>query len=153
LENIKNSLFISLKREAREMSVEPMKVIIAKPGLDGHDRGAKVVARALVEAGMEVVYLGLRQTPESIVNAALEEDADVIGLSILSGAHMTHFRRVKELMDKNGLGDRLLTGGGIIPTKDQEKLKELGIEKVFGPGDDIQAIVDYIRTWHRSRST
>jgi methylmalonyl-CoA mutase C-terminal domain/subunit len=102
---------------------------------------------------MEVVYLGLRQTPESIVNAALEEDADVIGLSILSGAHMTHFRRVKELMDKNGLGDRLLTGGGIIPTKDQEKLKELGIEKVFGPGDDIQAIVDYIQTWHRSRST
>jgi methylmalonyl-CoA mutase C-terminal domain/subunit len=129
-----------------------IKVIIAKPGLDGHDRGAKVVARALVEAGMEVVYLGLQQTPESIVQAAVEEDADVVGLSILSGAHMTNFRRVKELMDKNGLGDRLLTGGGIIPTKDQAKLKEDGIEKVFGPGDDILDIVEYIRQWHASHS-
>jgi methylmalonyl-CoA mutase, C-terminal domain len=129
-----------------------IKVIIAKPGLDGHDRGAKVVARALVEAGMEVVYLGLQQTPESIVQAAVEEDADVVGLSILSGAHMTHFRRVKELMDKNGLGDRLLTGGGIIPTKDQAKLKDDGIEKVFGPGDDILDIVEYIRQWHASHS-
>jgi methylmalonyl-CoA mutase C-terminal domain/subunit len=129
-----------------------IKVIIAKPGLDGHDRGSKVVARALVEAGMEVVYLGLQQTPESIVQAAVEEDADVIGLSILSGAHMTHFRRVKELMDKNGLGDRLLTGGGIIPTKDQAKLKDDGIEKVFGPGDDILDIVEYIRQWHASHS-
>lgn len=129
-----------------------IKVIIAKPGLDGHDRGAKVVARALVEAGMEVVYLGLQQTPESIVQAAVEEDADVVGLSILSGAHMTHFRRVKELMDKNGLGDRLLTGGGIIPTKDQAKLKDNGIEKVFGPGDDILDIVEYIRQWHASHS-
>ena len=133
------------------MSEKKIKIIIAKPGLDGHDRGAKVVARALVEAGMEVVYLGLRQTPESIVNAALEEDADVVGLSILSGAHMTHFKRVKELMDKNGLGDRLLTGGGIIPTKDQDKLKDLGVGKVFGPGDDLQSIVDYIRTWRGSR--
>lgn len=129
-----------------------IKVIIAKPGLDGHDRGAKVVARALVEAGMEVVYLGLQQTPESIVQAAVEEDADVVGLSILSGAHMTHFRRVKKLMDKNGLGDRLLTGGGIIPTKDQAKLKDNGIEKVFGPGDDILDIVEYIRQWHASHS-
>lgn len=127
------------------MTDRRIKVIIAKPGLDGHDRGAKVVARALVEAGMEVVYLGLQQTPESIVRAAVDEDADVIGLSILSGAHMTHFRRVKELMEANGLGDRLLTGGGIIPTKDQDKLRELGIEKVFGPGDDLQGIVDYIR--------
>ena len=133
------------------MSEKKIKIIIAKPGLDGHDRGAKVVARALVEAGMEVVYLGLRQTPESIVNAALEEDADVVGLSILSGAHMTHFKRVKELMDKNGLGDRLLTGGGIIPTKDQEKLKDLGVGKVFGPGDDLQSIVDYIRKWRGSQ--
>jgi len=132
------------------MAEKKIKIIIAKPGLDGHDRGAKVVARALVEAGMEVVYLGLRQTPESIVNAALEEDADVVGLSILSGAHMTHFKRVKELMDKNGLGDRLLTGGGIIPTKDQDKLKDLGVGKVFGPGDDLQSIVDYIRTWRGS---
>jgi methylmalonyl-CoA mutase C-terminal domain/subunit len=127
------------------MAGRKIKVIIAKPGLDGHDRGAKVVARALVEAGMEVVYLGLQQTPESIVRAAVEEDADVVGLSILSGAHMTNFRRVRELMLEAGLGDRLLTGGGIIPTKDQEKLKELGIEKVFGPGDDLQEIVDYIR--------
>jgi methylmalonyl-CoA mutase C-terminal domain/subunit len=127
------------------MADPKIKVIIAKPGLDGHDRGVKIVARALVEAGMEVVYLGLQQTPESIVQAAIEEDADVIGLSILSGAHMTHFKRVKELMEKSGLGDRLLTGGGIIPTKDQEKLKELGVGKVFGPGEDIQDIVEYIR--------
>jgi methylmalonyl-CoA mutase, C-terminal domain len=127
------------------MTDRKIKVIIAKPGLDGHDRGAKVVARALVEAGMEVVYLGLQQTPESIVRAAVEEDADAVGLSILSGAHMTHFRRVKELMEASGLGDRLLTGGGIIPTKDQDKLREIGIEKVFGPGDDLQGIVDYIR--------
>jgi methylmalonyl-CoA mutase C-terminal domain/subunit len=127
------------------MADRRIKVIIAKPGLDGHDRGAKVVARALVEAGMEVVYLGLQQTPESIVRAAVEEDADVVGLSILSGAHMPHFRKVRELMVESGLGDRLLTGGGIIPTRDQEKLKELGIEKVFGPGDDLQEIVDYIR--------
>ena len=133
------------------MAEKKIKIIIAKPGLDGHDRGAKVVARALVEAGMEVVYLGLRQTPEAIVNAALEEDADVVGLSILSGAHMTHFKRVKELMDKNGLGDRLLTGGGIIPTKDQDKLKDMGVGKVFGPGDELQAIVDYIRTWRASK--
>ena len=134
------------------MPKKRIKVIIAKPGLDGHDRGAKVVARALVDAGMEVVYLGLQQTPEAIVRAAVEEDADVIGLSILSGAHMAHFRRVKALMDDSGLGDRLLTGGGIIPTKDQEKLREIGVKKVFGPGDDIQDIVSYIRDWHTSQS-
>jgi methylmalonyl-CoA mutase, C-terminal domain len=134
------------------MADQKIKVIIAKPGLDGHDRGAKVIARALVEAGMEVVYLGLQQTPESIVRAAVEEDADVIGLSILSGAHMTHFRRVKELMDKNGLGDRLLTGGGIIPTKDQAKLAELGVGRLFGPGDDLQGIIDYLHDWHASHS-
>jgi len=130
------------------MTAPKIKVIIAKPGLDGHDRGAKVVARALVEAGMEVVYLGLQQTAETIVRAAVEEDAEVVGLSILSGAHMTHFRRVKELMDKNGLGGRLLTGGGIIPTKDQAKLAEMGVGRVFGPGDDLQEIIDYIRQWH-----
>src|SRR4030042_5909001 len=94
---------------------------------------------------MEAVYLGLHETPKSIVQAAVEEDADVIGLSILSGAHMIHFKRVKELMEKSGLGDRLLTGGGIIPTKDQEKLKDMGIGRVFGPGEDIQDIVEYIR--------
>jgi methylmalonyl-CoA mutase, C-terminal domain len=134
------------------MAEHKIKVIIAKPGLDGHDRGAKVVARALVEAGMEVVYLGLRQTPESIVHAAVEEDADVIGLSILSGAHLTHFGRVKELMDREGLGDRLLTGGGIIPTKDQDALKEKGVGRLFGPGDDLQVIVDYIRAWDAART-
>jgi methylmalonyl-CoA mutase C-terminal domain/subunit len=128
------------------MADRKIKVIIAKPGLDGHDRGAKVVARALVEAGMEVVYLGLQQTPDSIVRAAVEEDADVIGLSILSGAHMTNFRKVRELMQSSGLGDRLLTGGGIIPTGDQERLREMGVGKVFGPGDDLQEIVEYIRT-------
>ncbi len=127
------------------MAERKIKVIIAKPGLDGHDRGAKVVARALVEAGMEVVYLGLQQTPDAIVRAAVEEDADVIGLSILSGAHMANFRKVRELMEGSGLGDRLLTGGGIIPTKDQDKLKEMGVGKVFGPGDDLQEIVEYIR--------
>ena len=127
------------------MAERRIKVIIAKPGLDGHDRGAKVVARALVEAGMEVVYLGLQQTPEAIVRAAVEEDADVIGLSVLSGAHMSNFRRVRELMETAGLGDRLLTGGGIIPTKDQERLKEMGVAKVFGPGDDLMEIVEYIR--------
>lgn len=129
------------------MSNYPIKVVVGKPGLDGHDRGAKVVARALVEAGMEVVYLGLRQTPESIVAAAVEEDADVIGLSILSGAHMTHFKRVRKLMLDEGIGDRLLTGGGIIPTKDQEALTALGVGKLFGPGDDPQAIVEYIGEW------
>jgi methylmalonyl-CoA mutase C-terminal domain/subunit len=140
-----------MKDEGRKMAGQKIKVIIAKPGLDGHDRGAKVVARALVEAGMEVVYLGLQQTPESIVRAAVEEDADVVGLSILSGAHMSNFRRVKELMNEAGLGDRLLTGGGIIPTRDQAKLKELGVEKVFGPGDDLQEIIAYIRNRaHRS---
>jgi len=134
------------------MASPQIKVIIAKPGLDGHDRGAKVVARALVEAGMEVVYLGLQQTPESIVRAAVEEDADVVGLSILSGAHLSHFRRVKELMDRAGLGDRLLTGGGIIPTKDQEKLRGLGVGRVFGPGEDLQNIVDYIKGWRSSHA-
>jgi len=106
-----------------------------------------VVARGLVEAGMEVVYLGLRQTPESIVNAAVEEDADVIGLSILSGAHLPHFKRVKELMEQNGIGDRLLTGGGIIPPEDQTKLKEIGVGMVFGPGDDLQKITNFIQDW------
>ena len=135
------------------MAERKIKVVIAKPGLDGHDRGAKVVARALVEAGMEVVYLGLQQTPEAIVRAAVEEDADVVGLSILSGAHMTNFRRVRELMMEAGIGDRLLTGGGIIPTKDQAKLTELGVGRVFGPGDDLQEIVDYIRRSARGPAT
>ncbi|HVT10689.1 MAG TPA: cobalamin B12-binding domain-containing protein [Fimbriimonadaceae bacterium] len=135
------------------MNEYPIKVVVGKPGLDGHDRGAKVIARALVEAGMEVVYLGLRQTPESIVAAAVEEDADVIGLSVLSGAHMTQFRRVHELMEKEGIGGRLLTGGGIIPTKDQEALSKIGVGKLFGPGDEPQEIIDYIRTEVQARRT
>jgi methylmalonyl-CoA mutase, C-terminal domain len=129
------------------MGSTKIKVVIAKPGLDGHDRGAKVIARGLVEAGMEVVYLGLRQTPESVVNAAIDEDAQVIGLSVLSGAHMTHFARTIELMREKGIGDRLLTGGGIIPVKDKERLAGLGVGELFGPGDDIKKVVDYIRSW------
>lgn len=132
--------------------MDKIKVIIAKPGLDGHDRGAKVVARGLVDAGMEVVYLGLRQTPESIVNAAVEEDADVIGLSILSGAHLLNFKKVRELMERSGIGDRLLTGGGIIPSKDHAVLKSYGVDRIFGPGDGIETIVDFIRQWKQSHN-
>ena len=123
---------------------------MAKPGLDGHDRGVKVLARAYRDAGMEVIYLGLRQTPEMIVNAALQEDADVIALSILSGAHMTIFPRVKELMTDNSMNDVLLTGGGIIPDKDMGELSEHGVGKLFGPGTPIQETVDYITDWVQS---
>jgi methylmalonyl-CoA mutase C-terminal domain/subunit len=125
---------------------KPIKVLIAKPGLDGHDRGAKVVANALRDAGMEVIYTGLHQTPEMIVEAALQEDVDVISLSILSGAHMTLFPRVKKLMDEKGLGDVSLIGGGIIPGKDAEKLKTMGVREIFGPGTDTQDIVKFIKS-------
>ena len=111
-----------------------IRVIMAKPGLDGHDRGIKILARAFIEAGMEVIYLGLRQTPEMIVSAAVQEDADVVALSILSGAHMTIFPRVLELMQKEGNGDRLLTGGGIMPDQDIEYLIKEGVGQLFGPG-------------------
>lgn len=124
-----------------------IRILMAKPGLDGHDRGIKVLAAAYRDAGMEVIYLGLRQTPEMIVSAALQEDADVIALSILSGAHMTIFPRVKKLMDEKGLDDVLLTGGGIIPEKDMETLKKLGIGKLFGPGTPVQETVNYIMDW------
>jgi len=124
-----------------------IRVIIAKPGLDGHDRGAKVMASAFRDAGMEVVYLGLRQTPRMIVDAALQEDADVIALGILSGAHMTLFPKTLELMRENGLDDVLLTGGGIIPEKDMEKLKEKGVGELFGPGTPTGDIVKYVRNW------
>jgi len=134
------------------MTGKKIKVVLAKPGLDGHDRGVKVIARSLVENGMEVVYLGLQQTPEAIVNAAIEEDADVIGLSVLSGSHMTQFRRVRELMLEHGLGDRLLTGGGIIPDKDRDRLNELGVGRLFGPGADIDEIATYIKEWAETRS-
>lgn len=129
------------------------RILIAKPGLDGHDRGAKVMASAFRDAGAEVIYLGLRQTPEMIVDAALQEDVDVIGLSILSGAHMTLFPRVRELMNQRGLDDVLLTGGGIIAPEDMAELEKLGVGKLFGPGTPTQEAIDYVNKWvkeHRS---
>ncbi len=124
-----------------------IRVLVAKAGLDGHDRGAKVIAAALRDAGMEVIYTGLRQTAEMIVEAAVQEDVDVIGISILSGAHMTIFPKIKELMDKNGLDDVLLTGGGIIPAGDINTLKKLGVGELFTPGATTTAIADYIKDW------
>jgi methylmalonyl-CoA mutase, C-terminal domain len=128
-----------------------IRVIIAKPGLDGHDRGAKVIARALRDAGMEVVYAGLRQSPEQIVSAALQEDADVIGLSILSGAHNHICPRVMELLNEKGLTDVLVVIGGIIPDVDMPKLRAIGIDGIFLPGTPMQAIVDYITAHVRTR--
>ena len=122
-----------------------IRVIVAKPGLDGHDRGAKVVARALRDAGMEVIYTGLRQTPEQIVEAALQEDVDVVGLSILSGAHNYLVPRVVELLRKAGASDVLVTVGGIIPEEDLKALEDLGVKGVFGPGTTTDAIVSYIK--------
>ena len=126
------------------MPEKKIRVLIAKPGLDGHDRGAKVVARALRDAGMEVIYTGLRQTPEMIVEAALQEDVDVIGLSILSGAHMALFPRIMNLLKENGLDDVLVVAGGIIPDEDVPTLKEIGIRAVFGPGTSTEEIVKFI---------
>jgi methylmalonyl-CoA mutase C-terminal domain/subunit len=128
-------------------------VLIAKAGLDGHDRGAKVIAAALRDAGMEVIYTGLRQTPEMIVEAALQEDVDAIGISILSGAHMTIFPRILALMKEKGLDDVLLTGGGIIPEQDIEKLNQMGIGKLFTPGANTEEIVNYIRQWVETHRT
>lgn len=130
-----------------------IRVLVAKAGLDGHDRGAKVVAAALRDAGMEVIYSGLRKTPEMIVEAALQEDVDAIGLSILSGAHMTLFPRVLQLMKEKGLDDVLLFGGGIIPAKDIAELKKMGVGEIFTPGASTTDIVEYVRSWaseHRS---
>ncbi|NUN08119.1 MAG: cobalamin B12-binding domain-containing protein [Ignavibacteriaceae bacterium] len=124
-----------------------IRVLIAKAGLDGHDRGAKVIAAALRDAGMEVIYTGLRQTPEMIVEAALQEDVDVIGISILSGAHMTIFPKIRGLMNEKGMNDVLLTGGGIIPEEDIAKLKEAGIGELFTPGAPTHQIADYIKEW------
>ena len=132
---------------------QKIRVIMAKPGLDGHDRGIKILARAFIEAGMEVIYLGLRQTPEMIVSAAVQEDADVVALSILSGAHMTIFPRVLELMKKDGIGDRLLTGGGIIPEQDISSLKEKGVGQLFGPGTSLQTTIDYVEGWVKENRT
>lgn len=124
-----------------------IRVIVAKAGLDGHDRGAKVIAAALRDAGMEVIYTGLRQTPEMIVEAAIQEDADVIGISILSGAHMTILPKIKDLMKQKGIDDVLLTGGGIIPEEDIKALNEMGVGQLFTPGAPTTAIADYIKEW------
>ena len=125
----------------------PIRVLVAKVGLDGHDRGAKVIATALRDAGMEVIYSGLRQTPEMVVEAAWQEDVDAIGVSILSGAHMTVFPRLKKLMDEREMEDVLLTGGGIIPEEDMKILQDSGVGKLFPPGTDTHDIADYIRNW------
>jgi len=122
-----------------------IRVLIAKPGLDGHDRGAKVVARALRDAGMDVIYTGIRQTPRMIADTALQEDVDVIGLSSLSGAHMSLFSRVMEELEKRGLDDLLVVAGGIIPDEDREELERIGIRKIFGPGSSTQQMAAYIR--------
>ncbi len=129
----------------------PIRVLVAKPGLDGHDRGAKVVAAALRDAGMEVIYTGLHQTPEMIATAAVQEDVDVVGLSILSGAHMTLFPRVLDLLREQGRDDVLLTGGGIIPKEDIERLRGMGVGELFGPGTPTSALVDYIKRWFAER--
>jgi methylmalonyl-CoA mutase C-terminal domain/subunit len=131
----------------------PVRVLVAKVGLDGHDRGAKVIATALRDAGMEVIYTGLRQTPEMVVNAALQEDVDAIGISILSGAHMTVFPKIIGLMKEKGLDDVLLTGGGIIPEDDMQQLNAQGVGKLFAPGTSTSEIAGYITGWvkdHRS---
>ena len=135
------------------MAERKIRVLVGKPGLDGHDRGAKVVAAALRDAGMEVIYTGLHQTPEQVIQAAIQEDVDVVALSILSGAHMTLFPRVLNLLKQEGMGHVLVTGGGIIPSEDMEKLREMGVGKLFGPGTPTTEAVQYIREWfeaHRS---
>ncbi|UKJ08123.1 cobalamin B12-binding domain-containing protein [Solitalea lacus] len=131
----------------------PIRVLVAKCGLDGHDRGAKIIATSLRDAGMEVIYTGLRQTPEMIVNTALQEDVDAIGISILSGAHMTVFPKIMKLMKEKQLDDVLLTGGGIIPEEDMKQLNDLGVGTLFPPGTSTNEIVQYITSWtkeHRS---
>jgi methylmalonyl-CoA mutase, C-terminal domain len=133
------------------MTDRPIKVLIAKPGLDGHDRGAKVLARGLRDEGFEVVYTGLRQTPEMVVSAALPEDVDVVGLSILSGAHMTLLPRITGLMRERGLEDVLVTAGGIIPDDDIAALREAGVARVFGPGTTIAEVAEFLRTNARPR--
>lgn len=136
-----------------ELHTRPLRVLIAKVGLDGHDRGAKVIATALRDAGMEVIYTGLRQTPEMVVNAALQEDVDAVGVSILSGAHMTVFPKIIQLMKEREMNDVLLTGGGIIPDDDMKQLNDMGVGKLFPPGTPTKEIADYIKEWvkaHRS---
>jgi methylmalonyl-CoA mutase C-terminal domain/subunit len=130
-----------------EILNRPIRVLVAKVGLDGHDRGAKVIATALRDAGMEVIYTGLRQTPEMVVNAALQEDVDAIGISILSGAHNTVFPKLLQLMREKGMNDVLLTGGGIIPEDDAAQLMQQGVGRLFAPGAPTHEIADYIRQW------
>ncbi len=125
----------------------PIRVLVAKVGLDGHDRGARIIATSLRDAGMEVIYTGLRQTPEMVVNTALQEDVDAIGVSILSGAHLTVFPKIIDLMKAKGLSDVLLTGGGIIPDADMEQLQKIGVGKLFAPGASTQEIANYIDQW------
>lgn len=132
---------------------QQLRVVVAKPGLDGYDRGAKVVARALRDAGVEVIYTGLHQTPEQVVEAAIQEDADAIGLSILSGAHMTLFKRVLELLDERDASDIVVFGGGIIPEADVPLLEELGVAKLFTPGASTQEIIDWVDTLRESART
>lgn len=131
----------------------PIRVLVAKVGLDGHDRGAKVIASALRDAGMEVIYTGLRQTPEMVVNAALQEDVDAIGISILSGAHNTVFPKIIALMKEKQLDDILLTGGGIIPESDREELQKLGVGRLFQPGTNTHEIASYIKEWVKEHRT
>ena len=125
----------------------PIRILMAKPGLDGHDRGIKVLAAAYRDAGMDVIYLGLRQTPESVVKVSIQEGVDVIALSILSGAHMTIFSKVMDLIKENNLSNVLVTGGGIIPEEDADKLSSIGVGKLFGPGTLVKESLDYIETW------
>jgi methylmalonyl-CoA mutase C-terminal domain/subunit len=132
--------------------MRPIRVLVAKPGLDGHDRGAKVVAAALRDAGMEVIYTGLHQTPEMIATAAIQEDVDVVGLSILSGAHMTLFPRVLALLKDEGREDILITGGGIIPKEDMDALHAMGTGKLFGPGTPTSELIEYIKEWFAEQS-
>ncbi|MFZ9662061.1 MAG: cobalamin B12-binding domain-containing protein [Chitinophagaceae bacterium] len=131
----------------KEITSFPIRVLVAKVGLDGHDRGAKIIATALKDAGMEVIYTGLRQTPEMVVNAAIQEDVDAIGISILSGAHMTVFPKIINIMKEKGVSDILLTGGGIIPQEDMEQLQLMGVGKLFNPGSNTSDIVTYIQDW------
>ncbi len=135
------------------MSERKIRILVAKPGLDGHDRGAKVIASAFRDAGFEVIYTGLHQTPEMIVSAAVQEDVDVVALSVLSGAHMTLFPRVKALLDEAGVEDVLLTGGGIIPEDDVVELERQGVGRLFGPGTPTTTAIEYVKEWFAAKQT
>jgi methylmalonyl-CoA mutase C-terminal domain/subunit len=139
--------FCSTQIKSEMTATRPLRILVAKVGLDGHDRGAKVIATSLRDAGMEVIYTGLRQTPEMVVNAALQEDVDAIGISILSGAHMTVFPKVIQMMKEKKMDDVLLTGGGIIPEDDMKTLNEMGVGKLFAPGTPTSDITNYIKDW------